>query len=90
MAAQGASVSYRDAMDERDLIDALSSGHIERRYFAHICAFLDEVPLPITIMACGQVAQLSQTAMTMIWKNVAVLAHLVGSRRATFWDLDNY
>lgn len=90
MAAQGASVSYREAMDEHDLTDALSSGHIESRYFAHMCAFLDEVPLPIAIMACGQAAQLSQTAMPMIWKNVAALAHLVGSRRATFWNLDKY
>lgn len=85
MAAQAASVSYREIMDERGLIEAISSGQVPGKYFSHVCTFLDEVPIQIVVMTCSQVAQQSHIKMDMIWKNVAMLARLVGARRATFW-----
>ncbi|MBA5639799.1 hypothetical protein H3H37_22310 [Duganella sp. LX20W] len=90
MAAQGASVGYRDVMDERALVDAISSAKVESKYFVHMCTLLDEVPLQVVIMACSQVAQQSQIPMPMIWKNVATLARIVSARRAKFWSIDNY
>ncbi|MYN04540.1 hypothetical protein GTP41_20825 [Pseudoduganella sp. DS3] len=86
MAAQGASVSYREVMDERSLVEAISSGQVPTKYFAHICMLLDEVPLQVVVMACHQVAQQNHIAMDTVWNNVAILARLVGARRARFWS----
>ncbi len=76
-------------MDERGLIEAISSGQVSSKFFAHICTFLDEVPLQVVVMACTQVAQRGQIPMDAIWKNIATLARLVGSRRALFWSVEH-
>jgi hypothetical protein len=88
MAAQGASVSYSDMLNERALVDAIASGIVPEKYFAHICTLLDEVPLQVVVMACCQVSQHSQISMTAIWRNVEVLARMAGCGRATFWEVD--
>lgn len=89
MGAQGASVGYRERMNEQALADATSSGQTPSKYFAHMCMLLDEVPLQVVVMACSQVAQQRQVPMKTVWNNVAMLAHLVGARRATFWNAEN-
>ncbi|MYN04244.1 hypothetical protein GTP41_19310 [Pseudoduganella sp. DS3] len=89
MAAQAASVSYSDAMDELAVVDALSTGRVPSKFFAHVCTLFDEVPLQIVIMACSQVARQSRITMDMVWKNVAMLTRLVAARRTTVWGVSD-
>jgi len=85
MAAQGSSVSYRLALSEEQLRQALIAGHVDEQYSAHLCTLFDEVPCQVSIMAIFQTANDEGIPMTVIWRNVEQLASNVRALRLDLW-----
>lgn len=87
MAAQHASVSYRDTMTEDALRAALATGTVPDGFTSHLCHVLDEAPLQMVVMAVEQAAQQSGMPIGTIWRNVERLAAAVCYRRPGLWGM---
>jgi hypothetical protein len=59
IAARSASTSYKEVLSAPDLADILRSGIAPERYFPHLMALLDEVPLTLVERAIHEAATAS-------------------------------
>lgn len=84
MAAQTASVSYREILTPEALLAILTTGAVPAAFAAHVGHLLDEAPIQLVIMAVEQAAQQSGTPIETIWRNVERIAGM-WSRRQTLW-----
>jgi transcriptional regulator with XRE-family HTH domain len=79
MACTTASVSYRNALTEEELIRALLTGKVPPRREAHIRTLLDEAPLPLLSGLAAEAARWSKPGR--LQRNLSRLAREVGATR---------
>ena len=70
VASQTASVSYKNKLSSSDLAKSLISGKIADANFPYMASLLDEVPLPMIVLAVEAAAKVGNTPPKTIWKNI--------------------
>jgi transcriptional regulator with XRE-family HTH domain len=81
IAAQICSVSFKTTLTVQALRDALSSGHVVKKYEAHLITFVDELPIPVIVNVVESVAQSTGIRPSKIWKNLGIWATTFKSPR---------
>lgn len=84
MAAQTASVSYRETLTPEALTLILTTGSVPAAFSSHVLHLLDEAPIQLVVMAVEQAAQQSEVPIATIWHNVERIAGRQG-----VWDTEN-
>ncbi len=74
MASRTASVSYREALDIKTLVQALTTGRVPSGYEAHLCALIDEAPLSLIVQMVEDAARQSRVPARQIWRHLTKLA----------------
>ena len=81
LAAQTASVSYREALSAPALEESLVSGIVAPLYRAHLATLINEAPAPLLIGAVTAAAQRRHIKPKAIWKNLARWSHELQTTR---------
>ena len=82
VAAQTASVSYRDRLTASILERSLVSGAIPEQFRAHVASLINEAPAPVLIRAVDEAAKRHQINPEAIWKNLSRWSHDLQTTRA--------
>lgn len=85
MAAKSSSISYKTEIDENQLRNALATGEVLGGFKANLHCFLDEVPVPVVVMAVEDTAWLESVHPARIWNNLDKLACQLHRNRALRW-----
>jgi hypothetical protein len=81
MAANSASVTYRNVLTPERLLEVLTTGAVPRADVATIIHFLEELPLQVVVMSIDQAAHQSGVAIEQIWRNVDQISAVFSSTR---------
>jgi len=85
MAAKTASVSYARELAPEMLGQVLASGDVSPPFAPHLSHLLDEVPVPIVVMAVEEAASRASLPPRQVWRNVARLAQALSLHRQAMW-----
>ena len=87
IAAQSASVSYRNTMSANVLAAALVSGDIPAPFVAHVSTFIDEAPLPVVVAAVAAAARQAKVPPAQVWKHLGAWSRALKSPRREWHGL---
>jgi hypothetical protein len=81
MAARSSSTSYKGNFTPETLQQVIITGEVPAEFVAHVTYFMDEVVMQVFLMAIEQAAMQTDTSISKIWRNIAILRNKINSHR---------
>lgn len=82
LAAQTASVSYRQALSAAQVREIFSAGEIEPDFLPHVFTLLEEAPVSLLARVVEELHAQTGVAHARVWQTMRQLAHQLKSGRA--------